>query len=113
MNTGDKYNACRIKDKIWLKVNGRIYAMSAKRGARAQEEEAAGDLLAPFSCKILKVHVALGDSFAAGDAIVTVEAMKMEYTYSAPQAGEVKTVLVKAGQTIEEGQKFIDWSELA
>jgi biotin carboxyl carrier protein len=45
--------------------------------------------------------VAEGDSAIAGTPIVTLEAVKMQHTVSAPLAGVVSALEVTAGQQIE------------
>ncbi|MEJ7585540.1 MAG: biotin/lipoyl-containing protein [Acidimicrobiales bacterium] len=47
--------------------------------------------------------VAPGDAVAVGDAICTMEAMKMENTIAATVAGTVTEVKVEAGQTVGAG----------
>jgi biotin carboxyl carrier protein len=56
---------------------------------------------APMPGKIVKVLVAVGDTVAENQALVVIEAMKMENELRAPKAGVVSKVLVKEGQTVE------------
>jgi acetyl-CoA/propionyl-CoA carboxylase biotin carboxyl carrier protein len=49
---------------------------------------------------VTAVHVTAGDEVQAGQALVTMEAMKMEHTVRAPAAGIVAKVLVSAGQAV-------------
>jgi biotin carboxyl carrier protein len=51
--------------------------------------------------------VMLGDSVTAEQALVTIEAMKMNTYVYASQAGTVTEVLVKAGDSVEEGSVLI------
>jgi acetyl-CoA/propionyl-CoA carboxylase biotin carboxyl carrier protein len=39
-----------------------------------------------------------------GDAVVTLEAMKMEHAVASPRAGHVTDVLVQVGDQVERGQ---------
>ena len=66
-----------------------------RRGAGA----AAGDgaLLAPLTARIVAVHVEEGASVAAGQALVVLEAMKMEHTLVAPFAGVVAELPARPG----------------
>ncbi len=52
---------------------------------------------------VTAVHVASGDDVAAGQPLVTVEAMKMEHLLTAPAAGVV-TVHVTTGGTVATRQ---------
>ena len=53
--------------------------------------------------KIFKIVAAPGDNVTAGDALVILEAMKMEIPVVAPQDGTVASIDVAVGDTIEAG----------
>jgi acetyl-CoA carboxylase biotin carboxyl carrier protein len=52
---------------------------------------------------VWKVEVAVGDTVAADDPLVILEAMKMEIPLLAPRSGVVKEILVAEGEAIAEG----------
>ncbi|MEK7326442.1 MAG: acetyl-CoA carboxylase biotin carboxylase subunit [Chloroflexota bacterium] len=56
------------------------------------------------------VLVKVGDSVERGQALVLLEAMKMEIRVSAPHAGKVAKVLVSPGETVDRGQRLIELS---
>ncbi len=66
-------------------------------------EEIRGGCLAPMPGKILRVHVAAGRTVARGEALVVLEAMKMEHEVVAPHAGIVTEVRVEVGQQVQAG----------
>jgi acetyl/propionyl-CoA carboxylase alpha subunit len=68
---------------------------------------AAGSLVAPLPGAVVKVHVAAGDLVAAGDTLLSIEAMKMEHEVRAPAAGRVREVDVAAGDQVEAGQLLV------
>ena len=76
------------------------------RAARAAAAHAGGasDVTAPMPGRVLAVHVTAGDEVDAGDAIVTLEAMKMEHVVAAPRAGRVAELLVAAGDQVTRDQ---------
>jgi len=51
----------------------------------------------------VKVNVAVGDTVEVGQAICTMEAMKMENTIAADIAGVVAEVRVEPGQAVGAG----------
>jgi geranyl-CoA carboxylase alpha subunit len=59
-----------------------------------------GRLVAAMNGRIVAVHVAAGDEVAAGQPIVTLEAMKMEHVHAAPVAGQVMEIAVAAGEQV-------------
>lgn len=54
-----------------------------------------------------KPFVAVGDSVAAGDTLLIVEAMKVMNPITAPSAGTVKAILIETGQPVEFDQPLI------
>ena len=48
-----------------------------------------------------------GDRVAVGDPLVIVEAMKMEITLTADEAGTVREVLVSQGSPVSAGQAVV------
>lgn len=67
-----------------------------------------GAIRAPMPGRVLKVHVAPGDTLALGAAVAIVEAMKMENELSSPRAGTVKRVLVRVGDTVERDAVLVE-----
>jgi pyruvate carboxylase len=62
---------------------------------------------APMPGLVAAVAVAPGEQVAAGQKLVTLEAMKMETTVYAPQAGQVAEVLVRSGTQVEAGDLLL------
>ncbi|MEJ2885168.1 carboxyl transferase domain-containing protein [Actinomycetospora aeridis] len=56
---------------------------------------------------VVGVEVAEGDVVRAGQALVVLEAMKMEHVVAAPVAGVVGTVAVAAGDTVAAGDALL------
>ncbi|MFC0002638.1 ATP-binding protein [Micromonospora siamensis] len=66
-------------------------------------ELAAGSLLAPLPGAVTRVHVEVGQRVAAGDLLLTLEAMKLEHPVLAPTDGVVAELPVPAGGQVETG----------
>jgi biotin carboxyl carrier protein len=64
-------------------------------------------LKAPLPGRITHVAVQPGDRVAAGDAILVIEAMKMENEFRAGAAGTVTEVRVTAGQPVNAGDVLV------
>ncbi len=54
--------------------------------------------------KVFKVEKKVGDAVKRGDAVVILEAMKMEIPVVAPQDGTVASIDVSVGDAVESGQ---------
>lgn len=53
--------------------------------------------------KVYKIDAAVGQAVKSGDAVVTIEAMKMEIPVVAPKDGTVASINVLVGDAIEAG----------
>ncbi len=62
------------------------------------------DVLAPFAATVIAVARAPREAVAPGDALVVLEAMKMEHEVLAERGGIVQRVEVAVGETVEAGQ---------
>jgi urea carboxylase len=62
---------------------------------------------APFSSSVWKVDVAVGQRVVAGQALLALEAMKMETVVTAPTDGVVTHVLVEAGHQVDPGTPLV------
>jgi acetyl-CoA/propionyl-CoA carboxylase biotin carboxyl carrier protein len=89
----------------WLHLDGEIVAVRLQEaaGARARGARRAEGLEAPMPGAVTQVAVKPGDSVAAGQPIVIIEAMKMEHVIRAPYAGRVVALRVKRGEQVEAG----------
>ena len=67
----------------------------------------AGTLTAPMPGRVVAVHVSAGDRVETGQALVVLEAMKMEHTLKAPAPGAVTQVGCRDGEQVEEGVLLI------
>ncbi|MDE6876646.1 MAG: acetyl-CoA carboxylase biotin carboxyl carrier protein subunit, partial [Alistipes sp.] len=56
---------------------------------------------------VLAIKVAVGDTVAAGQTLVVLEAMKMENNIDAVSGGVVKEILIQQGATVMEGDSLI------
>lgn len=66
----------------------------------AQENAAQDSIKAPMPGKIVKVLVESGQQVRSGDALIVIEAMKMQSTYTASQDSIVDKVYVEAGDSV-------------
>jgi 3-methylcrotonyl-CoA carboxylase alpha subunit len=57
--------------------------------------------------------VSAGDAGAAGDAVITLEAMKMEHTLRATVPGTVHDFHVATGDSVSEGTLLVEFEEAA
>ena len=71
-----------------------------------------GSLLAPMPGSVLRVGAAVGDTVAAGQPLIWLEAMKMEHTVTAPSDGVLVELDVEPGQQVDVGAVLAVWTTL-
>jgi propionyl-CoA carboxylase alpha chain len=64
---------------------------------------AEGALIAPMPGTVVRIGVRTGETVAAGQPLVWLEAMKMEHVVRAPASGTVTDVPVTEGQAVSQG----------
>ena len=106
-------HAVSTGSSLWLRRGARTLELETPdRAARTAELLASivraegpvsPELRSPMPGTVVAVPVADGDRVAAGDTIVTVEAMKMESPLIAPVAGIVR-VIVRVGDLVRRDQ---------
>lgn len=74
-------------------------------------EAGAGMLTAPLPATVTAVHVEAGLKVSRGQALIVLEAMKMEHVIAAPRDGTVARVHFRAGDQVEEGAELITFEE--
>jgi acetyl-CoA/propionyl-CoA carboxylase, biotin carboxylase, biotin carboxyl carrier protein len=108
-------NGKRFSVKAWVPdiapaVVGAVAGAAAKPkrfAASGASAGGSGSVTVPMQGTIVKVLVAVGQSVANGDAVVVLEAMKMENQINAEKAGVVKEIKVKAGDTVGAGDVVV------
>ena len=112
-----------------ITVNGNVYDVTVEEGASTGAPAAAKAPAAPKAApkaapaaapkssggagsvkieagaagKVFKIEKKVGDAVKKGDAVVVVEAMKMEIPVVAPQDGTVASIDVAVGDAVEAG----------
>jgi propionyl-CoA carboxylase alpha chain len=92
-------------DRVWVHgPHGDVALTAVPRFPEAgRGETVAGGLVAPMPGTVLAVHAAAGDTVAAGQLLMIVEAMKMEHRITAPRAGTVREVRARRGDQVSGG----------
>lgn len=78
-----------------------------KMGMSARTVVASGDIKAPMPGKVLQVLVNVGDTVEEGEALLVLEAMKMENVIKAIAEGTVLDIPVSPGQAVEKGSLLV------
>ena len=104
----------RVEGALWrskgvsqIQLGGYDFTVAEAGAGSASAEVAPLSTRAPMPGLVRQVLVKKGDTVAAGQALVVVEAMKLQLTLSAGGAGVVEAVLVAAGDMVPEGAELV------
>lgn len=98
----------KLNNKLFeIVIKDRFDLLLEKLGMNAVAAATVGDIKAPMPGLILEILVKTGDSIKKGDALLVLEAMKMENVLKSPGEGEIKDVLVEVGSSVEKNQTMI------
>jgi len=101
-------------DQVRVRLGASVFDMEIPDERRLRLRRAAGrftvegkqTLTAPMPGKVVRVLVGPGAEVAEGQALVVIEAMKMENEVRSPKAGKVVELHVAEGQTVEGNAKL-------
>jgi acetyl/propionyl-CoA carboxylase alpha subunit len=105
--------------QVTLKVNGHRYTVEAKDkfdellhslGMDNLAVAKVNELKAPMPGLVLDIRVSEGQAVAKGEALVVLEAMKMENMLKAPADVIIKKIIAKKGAAVEKNQVLIQFA---
>jgi 3-methylcrotonyl-CoA carboxylase alpha subunit len=80
-------------------------------GVNLAEASAEDSILSPMPGRIVAVHCTIGDSVLAGQALISMEAMKMEQDLCANRDGVVEMLSVSEGDQVSQGTELLRLAE--
>ncbi len=101
---------------ITIKLNNRVANVQIKNrfdlllenlGMNSAQKKQIADIKAPMPGLVLEIKVKKGDIVKKGDPILVLEAMKMENIIKADGDGEIKSIAVEIGSSVEKNQVMI------
>ena len=108
-----------VDKKIWFKVDEQIYAydifeLSQSSHAKSKTQEKSPDKIkAPMPGKITKIFIKEGQDVKKGDALIVMEAMKMEYTLKSDLDTSVEKVTVSLNDQVTLGSLLVQLKAVA
>ncbi len=98
----------RSPDRLLVTEGGQTWEVTAYRAAAAATGGAGdGAILSPMPGRIIAVDVVAGQSVTKGQRLVTLEAMKMEHSLTAPFDGIVAELPAVADAQVTEGALLV------
>lgn len=106
-----KARAQILGSQLWVHLNGRTHVIDLSSGskrANKKSSSASSDILkAPMPGKVTRVFGKQGDAVTKGQALLVMEAMKMEYTLKAEMDGKILEVGATAGEQVPLGKVLV------
>jgi geranyl-CoA carboxylase alpha subunit len=102
------------RDGAWtrLSIAGQVHEVEDLTRAPAERHGGPGQrdgrVRASMNGRAVAVHVEPGETVAAGQPLVTLEAMKMEHVHSAPAPGVIRAVHVRTGEQVGAGRVVVE-----
>ena len=104
---GSRYNvevSEGFNDSIQVKSITEVEGKSVKNAKSAAAGATANDIVASLPGAVHKILVSVGDQVKKGQAVVVLEAMKMEIEVKAPKDGVIGSIEVSKGQSVANNQ---------
>ncbi|MDB5449131.1 MAG: biotin carboxylase, partial [Phenylobacterium sp.] len=104
-----------VVDPLAVLDLGKQEAVAPEAEEEPEGPEGTRALRAPLQGTVINISAAPGDSVRAGQALMIMEAMKMEHVITAEVSGIVRELTVAAGDTVFEGHPlaFLEEAEVA
>lgn len=107
-----------IKKKYKVKVNNNIYNINIfndldilikKMGFENGSAKKVSEIKAPMPGLILDFNVKVGQEVIEDEALIILEAMKMENVINSPRDGVIKSIFVNKGDTVDKNELLIEF----
>ena len=103
-----RFRLGRLGSRLAVHGLGRVSDLTiVPRFPERRAADVAGGCAAPMTGKVLQVLVTEGEHVKAGDALVVLEAMKMEHQLQSHADGVVESVRVEAGQMVDPDEVLV------
>jgi acetyl/propionyl-CoA carboxylase alpha subunit len=99
-------------ERQWVFCDGLVYDVHIAadgEGSAREKRSQSESLSAPMPATVVRVVTGPGSSVSRGDALLVLEAMKMELPIRAPHDGVVKRVHCRVGELVQPGAPLLDF----
>lgn len=100
----------KINHRVFqVKRKGELDEIIASLGFDKPKVRKLKELVAPMPGRVTNIHIVLGQTINPGDAILSLEAMKMENVLKAEGIGVVSAVNVQQGEVVDKGMVLVSF----
>lgn len=98
----------KVDDDWWVHFDGHVSCIRVAEPGSTRAVTSGAGLTAPMPGKVLAVMCAVGDSVEVGQALMVLEAMKMENRICAAVSGRVSAIPHDVGAQVDQGALLIE-----
>jgi 3-methylcrotonyl-CoA carboxylase alpha subunit len=98
---------------VWVEGQHYDFVHEDPRDKEFSASASGGGLTTPLPGVVVAVKVTEGQTVAAGEVLMVIEAMKMEHAITAPQAGTVQALHFAPGDRVSEGSALLELTAAA
>ena len=98
-----------VDGSVWIHINGETKCLegTTKKSRAKSLSRKSDQILAPMPGKVTKIFKQPDESVKTGEAVIAIEAMKMEYILNAEVDASSCSILVKENEQVKSGQLLV------
>ncbi|MCB0382878.1 MAG: acetyl-CoA carboxylase biotin carboxyl carrier protein subunit [Psychroserpens sp.] len=109
-NFDKKQYSVKVNNNTYdVHINNDLDQLIAELGFEIGTSKQVNDIKAPMPGLILEINVSEGQQVQEDEALLILEAMKMENVITSPREGIIKTIKVKQGETVDKNSLLIEF----
>lgn len=109
-NSENRSLTIKMNHRVFVvKKKGELDEIIASLGFDKPKIRKLKELTAPMPGRITTIHIELGQAINPGDAILSLEAMKMENVLKAEGIGIVSAINIQQGDVVEKGTVLVSF----
>ncbi len=94
---------------IWVHIEGRVYSVEVNNSLEKliSSNQSSDEIRSDMPGTVVEIHTSEGAYVATGDALMTIESMKMQVIISAPRNGTIERIHYKINATFDKGTVLV------
>lgn len=108
---GQHYQVWRALDgdTVWVHIGGRVFTVEVTNPLlqSTANDDVSNEIRSDMPGMVVEIHASKGATVARGDAIVTIESMKMQIVVHAPRAGTIEQIHYQCNTAFDKGAVLV------
>ncbi len=109
-NFNSKQYTVKVNNNTYkVDINDELDQLISRLGFEVGITKQVNDIKAPMPGLILEINVSEGQEVKEDDALLILEAMKMENVLTSPRDGVIKSIKITQGETVDKNALLIEF----